>query len=162
MTISQEGLKELLNYDPLSGVFSWRCSVTNSVRTGQQAGSLHSSGYRNLQLNLKTYREHKLVWLYVYGTYPTDNLDHINGIRNDNRITNLRLATRSQNSCNRGKGSNNSTGFKGVTPVNDKYRARVASCKKYFNLGTFPSAELAHQAYCKKASELHGEFFNAG
>jgi hypothetical protein len=162
--LTQEGLKELLTYNPLSGSFVWVKHNQPGLHVNKlEAGTLKKTGYRAIQIHGRAYQEHLLAWLYVYGSFPIAAIDHINGVRDDNRIENLRLATPSQNSFNRRTQSNNRTGFKGVSLIGVKYRARIRDEKgTLISLGVFLTPELAHEAYCIKARKLHGEFFNAG
>lgn len=104
--------------------------------------------------------EHRIAWIVVYGSIPNGmTIDHINGIKGDNRICNLRLATDCENSYHRPRKSDNSTGYKGVYQrENGKYRATITLNKKRENLGTFETKEEAYAAYCEAARRLHGEF----
>jgi len=101
-----------------------------------------------------------LAWLFVHGFDPPQQIDHINGIRDDNRIANLRLATVAENSQNVGKQSNNKSGFKGVHwhARGKKFRAQIMANGKSKSLGLFHTAAEAAAAYDIAAAELHGEF----
>jgi hypothetical protein len=155
MTITAEEVRRQLSYDPETGIFTWLVKKI-SVQKGTIAGSLHNNGYLRIKINGKFLSAHRLAWLITTGSFPDDQIDHINGIRNDNRIENLRCATNSQNGAN--KKSCAVIGFKGVTLNGKRWRARVHYNKKQFNLGTFDTPEEAHEAYCKKATEVHKEF----
>lgn len=102
--LTQERLREFLHYDPESGAFWWK--VPSSIRArGERAGSLAgASGYRRISIKKKSYAAHRLAWLYIYGTWPTNEIDHINGVRDDNRIKNLRDVSGAENLANREKG----------------------------------------------------------
>jgi hypothetical protein len=101
--MNQEKLKDLLFYEPQTGVFTWLKNRGGSAYKGTTAGRLHPSGHRVIRVSITSYYAHRLAWLYVYGEMPSDILvDHINGKRDDNRIDNLRLATVKQNAENRG------------------------------------------------------------
>lgn len=91
-------------------------------------------------------------------------VDHANGIKTDNRRCNLRICSKNQNGYNQGPQRNNTTGFKGVTRIktNGRFVAVITSAKRKIHLGSFKTAHEAHQAYCKAARELHGEFANLG
>lgn len=89
-------------------------------------------------------------------------VDHINGDTLDNRRENLRVATRSQNQANRGKQKNNKTGYKGVYKTRNGFWSAIKYAKKSYYLGVFDTEEDAYKAYCEKAKELHGAFWNAG
>ena len=131
---------------------------------GEIAGSLNPNGYIYIKINYKLYRAHRLAWLYETGSFPLEQIDHINGIRNDNRYQNLREATRSQNKCNTKMYANNASGFKGVGlyKPTGKYRASITVNNKLIYLGYFDNPELAYAAYCEAALKYHGEFSNLG
>jgi hypothetical protein len=155
-SISLERLRELLDYDPSTGIFRWKDDAGRREK-GSVAGS-DMRGYLNIQIDGIKIRAHRLAWLWVNGTYPVGPLDHINGVRHDNRIANLRNATHSQNSTNRQP--RRQTGFKGIhlRKATGLYVAKIMKNGKRLHLGEFPTPELAHEAYIKAANELHGEF----
>ena len=106
--------------------------------------------------------EHRVAWFLHYGEWPCRQIDHVNGNRSDNRIANLRLATNSENVCNRGKPKNNTSGFKGVS-WNSGRRAWLATIRRKGsnkNLGYFATREAAADAYNRAALKYHGEFAN--
>src|SRR5687768_770720 len=109
--LTAEKLRELMDYNPDTGVFLYR-KRRGRRSAGLEAGSI-VKGYRLISLG-KQYSAHRLAWLYVYGEWPAGDLDHINCVRDDNRIANLREATDSQNNANRTLAPKNSSGFKGV------------------------------------------------
>ena len=101
--ITQSDLHQLLNYDPATGRFVWAVSRRSRYgRKGAPAGSLHSSGYVHIRISGQLYKAHRVAWCYVHGYWPAEQIDHVNQVRHDNRIENLRLATPSENSRNRG------------------------------------------------------------
>lgn len=160
--ITQARLKELVHYDPETGVFTRNVSRTNS-KAGDPVGHSNATGYLRACIDGRKYFLHKLAWLYVNGEWPPECVDHIDLDKKNNRIANLRLATNSQNQANRPITSQNKTGFKGVHWCNHfkRYVAQISKDNKVKNLGYFRSAEAAHAAYCKAAKELHGEFARA-
>jgi len=160
--ITPERLREVLSYDPITGMFMWKKAAPNA-RQGSIAGT-RNDGYVKIKIDKTLYGAHRLAWLYVHGKLPAKYIDHINGVRDDNRLINLREATKSQNGMNQRRRNDNSTGYKGVEYRNSqgRYRAYIYRNKKQVNLGLFDTAELAHQAYCMAAKEMYGEFANNG
>ena len=161
--LTQEQLKESLQYIPDTGIFT-RLKTYHKTRSGSVAGCLHSSGYCYIRVKGKKYRAHRLAFLYMTGSFPPDDTDHINGVKDDNRWVNLREATHSQNMCNSGKHKDNKSGFKGVVwhKHNKKWYAKIKHMSGNISLGYFESPESAHQAYIEAALRLHGEFANFG
>lgn len=159
MELTQEKLMSILDYDPLTGLFRWNKESCKRLVKGAVAGTL-DNGYTMIGIDRKQYRAHRLAWVYVYGYMPTEQIDHINGLKTDNRIENLRLATHGQNCANRTLQSNNTSGYKGVCFIKSlgKWRARIGHDKRKIDIGFFETPEQASIAYEKKAIELHGEF----
>jgi len=158
-----ELLQQLLEYDSMTGSFHWKDNRGKKGCIGKSAGFFHK-GYTSIHINGKDYKAHRLAWLMCTGKDPADKqIDHINGNKNDNRFANLRPATNSQNACNRTVSSRNTSGFKGVSFSGKKqaWKADIRINGATQHLGYFPTAELAHMAYCKAAAELHGEFARA-
>lgn len=157
---SREEVLSVVSYDPDTGWFTRKRSKQCPGTVGKRTGSVVAKGYRLLHINGKYYMEHRIAWLIVHGQIPTGmTIDHINGIKGDNRITNLRLATDCQNSYYRPRKSNNVSGCKGVYQrENGKYRAVITVNRKRTSLGTFSTKEEAYAAYCEAARRLHGEF----
>jgi hypothetical protein len=155
--LTQERLKELLNYDPATGVFTWRIPVRANVKAGQRAGSIHPKGYVIISVDKRLTKAHRLAWLYVHGEMPPAELDHINRIPNDNRIANLRLADRYINTQNTGLQKNNTSGYRGVTwhKSQQKWRARISIQGKMNELGYFHSKEDAAKRYEEVARVHH-------
>jgi hypothetical protein len=157
---TQARLKELLTYNPETGEFRWSTTPRKGVRAGGIAGNILSTGHR-IRIDRLEYKAHRLAWLWVYGRWPQDDIDHINGDPTDNRIANLREATDSQNLGNSKRRADNTSGFKGVARSSakaEKWRAHLQG--QY--LGSFDTKEEAHAAYVAKARELYGEFANDG
>lgn len=151
-------VREHLNYQPETGVFTWIKTPANAVKVGQRAGGISGSGYRYIWIRGRAYSEHRLAWLFVYGRWPENHVDHINGVLDDNRLCNLRDATRSQNQANRAATRKSKSGFKGVHSHGRKWVASIQRDKQPTYLGTFDTAELAHAAYAVAAKELFGDF----
>lgn len=161
--LTRERLTELLDYNAETGVFVWKTSPNRRIRVGSVAGS-DSHGYRQIMIDGKYYLEHRLAWLFIHGKWPKEQIDHINREPSDNRISNLREASQSQNKHNTGRYSNNKSGYKGVYWFKDtgKFAAQIIHNRKKHHLGYFTTAEEAHEAYCKAAEQLHKDFSNVG
>ena len=155
-TITQSELKSQLHYDQDTGIFTMLVSNRKS-RIGSISGCL-SNGYIRIYLNRKLYYAHRLAWLYIHGVIPTNQIDHINGVKSDNRTANLREATNVQNGQNLTESHvGNKSGYLGVNWNNPagKYQARIALNGKQINLGLYKTAELASEAYLAKKREIH-------
>ena len=113
-TPSIEALKEILSYDPETGVFTWLLTKGRS-KAGAVAGSRHSTGYIIIGALGFLIRAHRMAWAFTTGEWPTEEIDHINGVESDNRMANLRQASHQQNLYNTKMRSTNTSGFKGVT-----------------------------------------------
>lgn len=156
--LTDERLQELLSYDPETGEFKWRSNRRGTARAGSVAGTLSRYGYRLIKIDGRGYFAHRLAWLYVYGRWPVDQIDHINTDKNDNRIANLREATGPENSGNQRKArAGSTTGLLGVSWYRrrNKFKASIGLSGKIMYLGYFRTAEEAHQAYLKAKRELH-------
>lgn len=113
--LTQEHVRELFDYDPEAGILIWKISSSSRAQAGSCAGSIGKDGYYGVGIHKKRYRLHRIIWLHVYGYLPENDLDHINQIRTDNRIKNLREVSRMCNNRNTGNQKNNTSGVKGVT-----------------------------------------------
>ena len=157
--INQNRLKQLLKYDSKTGVFTRKLTTsTGKYKVGDKAGGYNSQGYIKIHLEKNIFRGHHLAWLYVYGEWPKEQIDHINGIRDDNRIVNLREINNSGNCQNiRKPQKNNKTGFLGVSYMKNrnKFRASITVNWKYIHLGLFNKAEEAYQAYLEAKRKYH-------
>jgi hypothetical protein len=155
--MTQRQLKQMLRYDPRTGLFYWRAGKY----AGKRAGWLSNEGYRYIQINLRVYAAHTLAWLYVRGRLPKGRIDHIDRKPANNRIKNLREATRSQNSANSINKPNRS-GLKGAHYARGHWQSAIHYKGRKYYLGFFATPEAAHRAYCKAARALHGNFFYRG
>lgn len=152
---------ELFRYDSSIGGLFWKVDRGSNKLTGTRAGTVNNNtssrgaGYRRIIVNKMQYFEHRLVWLYFNGRWPIRSIDHINGIKDDNRIENLRMATRNENHVN----SKRQPGPSGVRNVvllkSGRYRAQIV-----LHLGTFDTKEEAAQAAYEGAKKIHGKFVN--
>lgn len=154
--ITQEELKALVQYDESTGKFI-RLASKRGDAAYKETGTLTNKGYVLLWVNGKLQKAHRMAWLYVYGVLPPNDVDHINGIKSDNRIDNLRLATRSENNQNRRfPNKNNAHCAIGVTRNKiGKYVAAITIDRKAIHLGCFETVEAASAAYQKAKRDLH-------
>jgi hypothetical protein len=162
--ITQQELKDLLHYEPSTGVFTWRKSLSNNVKIGQTAGTAATGGYLLCRLKYRRYMLHSLAWMYVHGYFPDhqkEAVNHINGNRSDNRIANLRLATRREYTANGRKRTNCSSRLKGVTVHKGRFIAQIGTNGTVLRLGSYATEEEAHAAYMAAAKEEFGAFARA-
>jgi hypothetical protein len=159
-----EKLRALLIYDPATGILRWArdCGGKDGkrIKAGTPTGCKGVYGYLLVRLPQGLYPAHRLIWFLVTGEWPPSGMviDHINGVRHDNRWANLRLATEGQNRINSPASRRGSTGYRGVTRCRGKFRAQIKINGK---LKTFPqraTAEEAYSDYCEAARVHHGAF----
>lgn len=154
-----ETLRSIVDYDAATGSFKWKHDhkYFSWIKAGDEVGKgARKSGYRCTTINGKQYYQHRLVWLYVYGELPSKPIDHINGVKDDNRVENLRLATPSENQHNRRKTKSKAglTGAYRASRGNKWYSTiMVENVKTY--LGTFNTEEEAGAAYAAAKAKLH-------
>lgn len=153
--LTADQLREVLIYDAETGVFTWRNASRRCV-VGAVAGSMHGAGYRQIRLLGRLHLSHRLAWLYVYGEWPVNQIDHINGERTDNRIANLRQATNAEN-CQNVRAHSDGCGLIGVTWSKSKRKwvsgIGINGTRKY--LGYFDTAQAAHERYLEAKSIVH-------
>jgi len=164
--LTHQRLLEIISFDPETGIAVWRNGARGGKRIGHLLrGSKRSRPYR--YWNIKEFGRQKafshIVFFYMTGRWPIAEMDHINGDTLDDRWSNLRECTRSQNEANRGPRRSNKTGLKGVVKYDhqDYFRAKIWRGGKQRWLGKFPTAEAAHAAYLAVARTFDGEFFRA-
>lgn len=152
--LTQEQLKSQFTYDSDTGIFTRKFATKQYITVSKNGAVI-------ILVNRKRYSAHRLAWLYVYGEFPTLLVDHINGVRTDNRICNLRLATASQNQQNRRPKKDSVSGVKGISwlKYRKKWRVRCTVQGVVYNLGDYPDLEIATYAYQTFAKEHHGEFY---
>jgi hypothetical protein len=158
---SLDELNDLLDYDPETGIFTWKKTLSSSAVAGSIAGYIHNiEGYANIKINRKSYRAHRLAYKMYYGLDPVDQVDHIDCDKANNRIANLRDATQTQNMGNTRLYKTNTSGFKGVcwSCKRKKWVAGITINYKKILLGFYKTKEEAALAYEKAAKEYHGEF----
>jgi hypothetical protein len=154
--IMQELLKEYLHYNPDTGVFTWSKKPSAKVYVGDIAGTLHPRGYIYIKFKGKIHRAHRLAFIYVTGNLPKNEVDHINGVKTDNRWANLRDCTHIENMSNFTKpNKNNKSGLLGVTTKPDGFTAHISKLGTKYYLGFFKTAEEAHNAYRKAKNALN-------
>lgn len=156
--INQVLLKELFTYNPDTGILSWKVRPCRNINVGSEAGGISLGGYRTVSVNKSRQYVHRVIWCLVYGELPKYGIDHINGVRDDNRLINLRAANQSENMQNiRAPLKNNSTGYLGVTfyKPDGTYQAQITINNKYHYLGRYPTAIEAHEVYLAAKKELH-------
>ena len=159
--LTAERLKELLHYDPETGVFTWIKTVKRGGRAsvGDTAGSMMLNSRIGIGVEGTLYYAHRLAWLYIYGRWPVTGIDHIDGDPTNNRLCNLREATQAQNNQNRSSipMKTNKSGFMGVSweAKRKKWFASIRNNGKTVYLGRHSTPELAHAAYCKAKAAFH-------
>lgn len=150
---------ELLNYDPSTGVLSWRKNPAQHVKAGAKAGRINRGGYVEVGIKGRVYLAHRVIWLMVTGEWPTGHIDHRNGVRSDNRWDNMRDVTPTQNAQNRRAAgtANKSSGLLGVTlhRQTGKWQAQIETRGKSKHLGLFDDPQVAHQRYLEAKREMH-------
>jgi hypothetical protein len=163
MSITADSLKAVLDYDRDTGLFRWKVRAARNVFPGAVAGVSGQRGYVHITIEGKQYRAHRLAWLYAHGRIP-ECIDHINGNPSDNRLSNLREATASQNAMNCPRGRNNSTGIKGVylNRAIGRYGVSLMVGGKSQFLGYFASVEDAARTLRSARATACGEFANHG
>lgn len=159
-TLTHDRLRELLSFDPDTGIFRWLKTRGSRAAIGSLAGSLDHYGYRQIGIDGRDYKAHRLAWFYMTGNWPELEVDHRFGHTDDNRWSELRQATPCQNKQNMRRHRDNRTGLKGVHfhKGTSRWCAQIMHEGKKIYLGLFDRPEDAHAAYCKAASDLHGNF----
>ena len=158
--ITQKELKSQLNYNKDTGIFTWMVSNNNKIKIGSIAGSLHKqSGYIRIAVLGIQYQAHRLAFLYETGHMPEKVIDHINGVRADNRIVNLRDVSPTENNQNQKvcQVSNHSSKLLGVTfnENANKWQAQISRNGRNFYIGLFVDKSVAHENYLQKKREIH-------
>jgi hypothetical protein len=158
--ITKSELKELLNYDKDTGIFTWKKRTSNRLKVGSVAGNNNNSGYIELKVTGIRFLAHRLAWLYEHGELPK-LIDHINGNRSDNRICNLRPASYAENVYNSKIRSDNKSGVRCVSWNNrsNKWEVRIKLNGKLRNFGSYKDLTLATIVADKIRQEHHNEFY---
>jgi hypothetical protein len=160
--VDVQSIRSVLDFDPETGVFTWKKTMTGTAKNGDIAGNM-CRGRRRIKVFGKTFIASRLAWLMVNGSLPVGEIDHVNCDSTDDRFCNLRIADRKLNSANRRVFKNNSSGKKGVSwdAKNQKWRAGIKVNGKSFNLGRYASKEAAAAAYEHAAISAFGEYARA-
>lgn len=155
--LTLERARQKINYDETTGILTWRINV-GTIKAGTVAGNYMGRGYRQVCIDQRAYLVHRLAWFMFHGVWPDGDIDHINGIRDDNRIENLRDVSRSVNMQNQVRPHReNTSGYLGVcfNKNLNKWDARIrfAGVSRY--IGSFETAEQAHEAYLFEKRRNH-------
>lgn len=155
--LTAERLRALLQYSSETGEFTWLTDRNNRNRRGAVAGRVSQLGYVQIGIDGARYSAHRLAYLFVYGEWPAGDLDHIDQNKLNNRIANLRVASKCENQQNRPIHKNNKSGFKGVFwhTQSGKWAARIGVNGKQRHIGVFDDPEVAYKAYCESAARFH-------
>jgi hypothetical protein len=162
MELTQERLKELLDYDPETGVFTWR-KRKGGARAGKKAGCVCHYGYIVIRIDDRLYRAARLAWFYTFGHWPHGVVDHIDSNRKNDRLENLRVTSQRNNTRNTRMHKDNKCGYKGVFQgrAKGRYYAQICVNGKRRHLGTFDCPREAHAAYVEAARKHYGEYARA-
>jgi hypothetical protein len=154
--LTQARLRELLSYNSENGNFTWLASTSKRIKINDIAGCLSPNNYILIRIDRKLYKAHRLVWFYVYGVWPANHIDHIDGNRSNNRICNLRDVDNAINSQNQKRArSDNKCGLLGVMKNGSGFQAQIKVNGSSQYLGTFQTPEDAHEAYLSAKREHH-------
>lgn len=158
LSLTAEVVRKELSYNPETGEFIRVISHAQRKIVGRVAGSTTSTGYRTISIGGNSYKAHRLAWLVTHGEWPVGQIDHVNGIRTDNRIANLRVVNNRENAENKHKATASSkSGLLGVSwhKARRKWRAEIKHKGRKFHLGLFDTPEEAYSTYIQKKRELH-------
>jgi hypothetical protein len=161
--LTLEEFRSILGYDPVTGNFEWLRRVNKMIKPGRRVGSLKKDGYIEICVLGNMHKAHHFAWYLTHGVWPKECIDHKDGNRANNILSNLREATHRQNTHNKKMQRSNTIGFKGVRlqPYNGlqkRYGAVIRANGKVNFLGSRPTPEEAHKLYCAAARKYFGEF----
>lgn len=158
--MSYDELRELLSYDPETGMFHWLQQRKGRRSSGVAGGSTGNDGYVTIKIGSRYYLVHRLAWFYMTKQWPSEDIDHINRNPADNRWDNLRICSRSLNSANANMRESNTSGFKGVTfdKARKRWSAQIGVNYRHMNLGRYATPQEAARAYDDAATKYFGEF----
>lgn len=157
--LTQARLRELLHYDPETGLFTWRQNRRGHIRIGDVAGFARSDGYVRIVVDQRRAWAHRLVWLYVHGEWPTQQIDHINGNPSDNRLANLRdvaprINMQNERQGRRRKGPGQLLGAHWCA-TSGRWKSSINVNAKPLHIGVFNTEQQAHDAYIAAKRRLH-------
>jgi len=155
--LTQEHLRSLVDYDPATGIFTWRVARPNGVRLGMRAGTLHQ-GRRIIKIEGRGYLASRLAFLWMTGAWPPAMLDHRDLDKTNDTWANLRPATRAQNNANRPVQQGKAVPLKGVSLSRGRYQATIRVDGRHIFLGRFATPEAAHAAYASAAEHHFGSY----
>lgn len=161
--ISKESILKFLRYDENTGNFLWIDNFSRKSKQGKVAGGVTSHGYWRIQLPIGRFYAHRMAWIVCNGDIPKGyEIDHINGNKKDNRISNLRLVTRGQNVMNVGVKNNNTSGVKDVVwdSSRERWRVQITANGKHYYGGRFSSIKQAKEERNRLIKMVHGKFLN--
>lgn len=163
-TIPLERLREVIRYDPCSGELTWLVAMGSRGKAGRRAGRINNQGYWIVNIDNIVLRAHRIAWALHYGKWPVSIIDHRDRDRLNNKITNLRAASKQENMANSIVRKDSINKIKGVTYAvhAKKWMARIHHDGKCRYLGYFDSKEEAGMAYMKEAAKIFGEFAHDG
>jgi len=160
--ISLERLRYILDYNSKSGKFIAKIGRQGRTKGAIAGGRAKGEPYWKIRLDGRQYYAHRLAWFWNTGSWPKEQIDHIDNDPTNNRFENLREATHAENRWNSRRRPTSSSPYKGVAKSGTKWVSSIKRNGAYTYLGTFDTADEAHSAYCQAGRDLHGEFFNAG
>lgn len=157
-----EIVKDLLAYNPDTGLLTWKMSRRGTVKAGGIAGTVNDDGYIRVKVKQKFYPSHRIAWFIYHGQQPEGQLDHIDNDKTNNRISNLRLATPIQNNQNIGKTSSCTSGVKNVTWQKGAWQVVIKVNGKPMYFGRFQNLFEARERAIEVRKRYHGDFANHG
>jgi hypothetical protein len=157
-------LRELFDYNAMTGTLSWRISTNNRVKAGDPIKTKYRAGHLAVSIDGVRYLAHRVIWKMTTGEDPVDQIDHIDGDASNNSFANLRESDQSQNRMNSRKNSNNTSGVKGISyhKATNKWRATVGNGYASKQIGIFDDFQSAVEACNLARAEMHGDFARAG
>ena len=146
--IKHDRLCELLDYCPNTGIFTWKVDRKRLAKAGTAAGTTNGKGYRQISVDGKIYLAHRLAWFYCFQEWPIYVIDHINGIKDDNRLDNLQDVSQNKN-VSKANRSTGTSGYRNVRKICNRYQAAIKVNGKTIHIGMYESGQLAYDAVQK-------------